>query len=269
MDTITGPGVKHSYVYDSVNKRIVSRDGKKDEFVDCFDGRATEEQLHSLNTWDSDIMRSIKGDAQGNGLLDEMGKQAIEIKFTVEINDNGDMIWTFNYGGNEHTMLDGYTYPYADHEYENRNRFYKTEKHEDYNPDTNSISFAIGDSYDIAGMKFKISRDNFSVKDVNDLQQWKKAEPYACALSHLMLFVEGIWGAYVITDEDTPIALDFLEGQGVDTSKEFVVNGTRCNLVNGKIQEVGYERTDDHSSLYKIMQNSLKRSLIEMSKPLA
>ena len=84
-----------------------------------------------------------------------------------------------------------------------------------------------------------------------------------------MLFVEGIWGAYAITDEDTPIALDFLRKQGIDTSKEFVVNNTHCQIVNGKIQEVGSNRQDDHSSLQKIMQSSLQRSFQYMSKTLA
>ena len=269
MQVMTGPGVTHTYIYDSVNKRIVSRDGEKDGFVDYFNDNASDEQLKNLNEWDSEIKRRIKGDAHGCGLLDNMAKHADEIVFTVEIKDNGDRVWTFKYGEKEHTMLEGYTYPYADYEYENRNRFYQTNIHRDYDSKTNSISLAIGDSYDVVGMKFAINQDHFSVSGINDIQTWKKAEPYALALSHLMLFVEGIWGAYAITDEDTPIALDFLRKQGIDTSKEFVVNNTHCQIVNGKIQEVGSNRQDDHSSLQKIMQSSLQRSFQYMSKTLA
>lgn len=42
-----------------------------------------------------------------------------------------------------------------------------------------------------------------------------------------------------MTDTYTDYILDFLASQGVDTSREFVINGTHCELVNGKIHEVG------------------------------
>ena len=42
-----------------------------------------------------------------------------------------------------------------------------------------------------------------------------------------------------MTDTYTDYILDFLASQGVDTSREFVINGTHCELVNGKIREVG------------------------------
>ena len=41
-----------------------------------------------------------------------------------------------------------------------------------------------------------------------------------------------------MTDTYTDYILDFLASQGVDTSREFVINGTHCELVNGKIREV-------------------------------
>lgn len=37
-----------------------------------------------------------------------------------------------------------------------------------------------------------------------------------------------------MTDTYTDYILDFLASQGVDTSREFVINGTHCELVNGK-----------------------------------
>lgn len=269
MQITTGPGVMHSYVYDSVNKRIVSRDGEKDDFVDFFEDNATDSQLERLNHWDSDIKRVIKDATRGGDWLDKMSKQADEIRFTVEILENGDKIWTFNYADKEHTMLEGYTYPYADYEQPNKERFYHTKTHQDYDPISNSISLAIGDSFDIEGSKFMINSENFTVEGVNDIGLWKKAEPYALALSHLMLFVEGIWGAYAITDDDTPIVLDFLKEQGVDTSKDFTVNNTKCHVVNGKIQEVGHERNEDPSSIQRLMQESLMQSMKWMSKSLA
>ena len=42
-----------------------------------------------------------------------------------------------------------------------------------------------------------------------------------------------------MTDKYTDYILDFIASQELDTSREFVINGTHCELVNGKISEVG------------------------------
>ena len=58
-----------------------------------------------------------------------------------------------------------------------------------------------------------------------------------------------------MTDTYTDYILDFLASQGVDTSREFVINGTHCELVNGKIREVG----NDYVVPSAIQQKAVKR----------
>ena len=58
--------------------------------------------------------------------------------------------------------------------------------------------------------------------------------------SHPLHITGGRWiFLSVMTDSYTNYILEFLTSQGVDTSREFVINGTHCELVNGKIREVG------------------------------
>ena len=59
------------------------------------------------------------------------------------------------------------------------------------------------------------------------------------AISRFMTFAEGSAASDTIMEEDTPLVLSFLRSQGVDTSKEFIVNNTKCHVVDGKILEVG------------------------------
>ena len=54
----------------------------------------------------------------------------------------------------------------------------------------------------------------------------------------------------------------FLASQGVDTSREFVINGTHCELVNGKIREVG----NDYVVPISIQQKAVKRYEERMSQ---
>ena len=58
-----------------------------------------------------------------------------------------------------------------------------------------------------------------------------------------------------MTDTYTDYILEFLSSQGVDTSREFVINGTHCELVNGKISEVG----NDYVVPSAIQQKAVKR----------
>jgi len=48
----------------------------------------------------------------------------------------------------------------------------------------------------------------------------------------------------------------------VDTSREFVINGTHCELVNGKISEVG----NDYVVPSSIQQKAVKRYKESMSQ---
>ena len=65
-----------------------------------------------------------------------------------------------------------------------------------------------------------------------------------------------------MTDTYTDYILDFLASQGVDTSREFVINWTHSEQVNGKIREVG----NDYVVPSSIQQKAVKRYEESMSQ---
>lgn len=70
----------------------------------------------------------------------------------------------------------------------------------------------------------------------------------------LLHFADQQWFSST-TDEYKDYILEFLSLQGVDTSREFVINGTHCELINGKIREVG----NDYVVPDSIQQAAMKR----------
>ncbi|MCM1500477.1 MAG: hypothetical protein NC124_18605, partial [Clostridium sp.] len=118
---------------------------------------------------------------------------------------------------------------------------YKTTDSQRYNAEDNSINIAIGDVYNIGkGRKIIVENDwmhGIGFSDNNgEINEFNK---YLDALNALMRVADGLAPSSIITEDVTSYALDFLHDQGVDTSKEFVINGTKLHVVNGRIREVG------------------------------
>jgi len=58
-------------------------------------------------------------------------------------------------------------------------------------------------------------------------------------LNALIHFADQQWPAALIWKEHTPMLLSLLEELGIDTSREFSLNGTKCIVENGRIGEAG------------------------------
>lgn len=54
-----------------------------------------------------------------------------------------------------------------------------------------------------------------------------------------MHFADQQWPSSWMDKESTPMMIEFLNQLGVDTTKEFTINETRCEIRNGRIMEVG------------------------------
>ena len=85
----------------------------------------------------------------------------------------------------------------------------------------------------------------------------------AGGLGSLIHFADQQWFSSM-TDEYKDYILEFLSSQGVDTSREFVINGIHCELINGKIREVG----NDYVVPNSIQQAAIKRYEEKMAEPL-
>lgn len=59
--------------------------------------------------------------------------------------------------------------------------------------------------------------------------------------------------------------LELLRQLGVDTDREFVLNGTRCEVQNGKIREVG----DRWGVARNVRDEAIRKYEEEMSLPLS
>ena len=51
--SISGIGSQNTYIYNSQTKRLSTKDGSKDAFVDYFNGDISEDEADSLNGFDA------------------------------------------------------------------------------------------------------------------------------------------------------------------------------------------------------------------------
>ncbi len=63
----------------------------------------------------------------------------------------------------------------------------------------------------------------------------------------------------------TPMLLELLRQLGVDTDREFILNGTKCEVRNGKICEVG----DKWGVARNVRDEAIRKYEEEMSRPLS
>ena len=67
----------------------------------------------------------------------------------------------------------------------------------------------------------------------------RKMELFAWGLGDFLHFVDRNTYPGLIAEDSLPMVLSFLDELGVDTEKEFTVNGTHCRMTEGKLQEAG------------------------------
>lgn len=243
---VSGIGETYSYIYNSQTGKLSTKDGSKDAFVDYFNGEASEEALDDLNGFDAtrkrDIQKMIKFFSCGmtKDVFNE--KNGTEFEITAEVEN----ATTAHYSVNGEKVFTAYSA--VSYTYEEVNAFrtvqqpYKTKQHKDYCPETNSISIAVGDVFDMKnGYTFTVKRDHIWGEgyDGKSEESNKKANQFVWGLNALMHFADQQWPSSWMDKESTPMMIEFLNQLGVDTTKEFAINETRCEIRNGRIMEVG------------------------------
>lgn len=243
--SVSGVGSRHTYIYNSQTGKLASKDGSKDEFVDYFNGDLAGEEADFLNGFDAARKRDLQSmieffSAEGaKSPLDGCNGDVYEIS-----SENIDAT-TSTYSVNGKKVFMAYDvcfFSYVNHDLLNKRQPYRTQQSRGYNPADNSINIAVGDVINLGnGYRLKVKEDcvqgeGYGRKNGAEDQKMKQLE---WSLSALIHFADQQWFAAMIDRESTPMLLALLGELGVDTNKEFIINGTRCEVQNGRISEVG------------------------------
>ncbi len=268
---ITGVGSHYTYMYDANTNKLSTKEGTPDKFCDFFNGDLAENDYGELNGYDM----KMKKDIESMIMLFNSGVQGANVfnpeeglyEISTEIVQGDKAKYTVN-GKHTFTGCVGIQYTKSQFEaFTDLQQAYKTTSSQKYNPENNSMNIAIGDVYNIGkGRKIIVENDwmhGIGFSDNNwEINEFNK---YLDGLNALMRVADGLAPSSIITADVTSYVLDFLHDQGVDTNKEFVINGTKMQVVNGRIREVG-NKTGVPNIIYK---QALERYEQWLYEPLA
>lgn len=245
---ISGVGSVNSYVYNMKTGKLSTKDGSNDEFVEYFNENLKGEDSTALNgydqqrKWDIKRMLSLMEEmGLGKNILDTL--QGDEIEITSETVDattstcsiNGEKVFTAN-AAVEYTPEEINIFGRMDHPY-------KTTHPTGYDPVKNRLSIGVGNVFEFGnGYKFTVERDRVRIDSYGKgtAEDYQNAGSFAFGLSALISFGDQqAFSALHRATVSTPMMLEFLKELGVDTSREFIINETRCEVRNGRINEVG------------------------------
>lgn len=281
--SISGVGSRNTYIYNSRTGKLSSKDGQKDAFVDYFNGDIKGDEDDTLNGFDrarkADIENLIETWTQvDRNLLNDPAKEEYEI--TTEIVDavtstvqvDGDKIFTC-YSGGFFTHIDPSLLFHKEGPF-------LTHEHKGYNPSDNSVNIAVGDVIDLGnGCRLRVGENRVYGEGYgygND----ERLTALAWGLGALIHFAEGQWSGIMLEMSDkmasesgrsdmlggtTPMLLELLRQLGVDTDREFILNGTKCEVRNGKIHEVG----DKWGVARSVRDEAIRKYEEEMLRPLS
>jgi len=253
---ITGVGSHYTYMYDANTNKLSTKEGTPDKFCDFFNGDLAENDYGELNGYDM----KMKKDIESMIMLFNSGVQGANVfnpeeglyEISTEIVQGDTAKYTVN-GKHAFTGCVGIQYTKSQlTAFTDLQQSYRTTKPQKYNAEDNSINIAIGDIYNIGnGRKIIVENDWMHgigfLKDNGEINEFNK---YLDGINALMRVADGLAPSSIITADVTSYVLDFLHDQGVDTNKEFVINGTKMHVVNGRIREVG-NKTGVPNNIYK------------------
>lgn len=119
---------------------------------------------------------------------------------------------------------------------------YQTRNAKAYDPSDNSIHLAVGDTIDLGnGYSLEIRGNDIWIDGLGSgsKEQDQKARQLAYGLDALIRFADQQWISDRIDRESTPMLLQMLRELGIDTDKQFQINGTKCEVRNHRIREAG------------------------------
>ncbi len=245
---VTGIGSVQTYIYNSKTGKLSTKDGTADEFVNYFNGNLSEEASKELNGYDvkkknniEQLMQMVYQTGSFKGLKWDIDPNMEEYEITCEQVSGEESRYTVN--GDK--VLTQYIPMYLSYEEMagwGKNTPFKTLQSKDYDPETNSMNLAVGDVFDLGnGYRLRVTEDCVEVMGYGrgsaDTEQ--RVESLANGLNALIHFADQQWPSIYIWPQQTPMLLSLLGELGVDTSKEFILNGTKCVVEGGQIREAG------------------------------
>lgn len=245
---VTGIGSVQTYIYNSKTGKLSTKDGTADEFVNYFNGNLSEEASKELNGYDvkkknniEQLMQMVYQTGSFKGLKWDIDPNMEEYEITCEQVSGEESRYTVN--GDK--VLTQYIPMYLSYEEMagwGKNTPFKTLQSKDYDPETNSMNLAVGDVFDLEnGYRLRVTEDCVEVMGYGrgsaDTEQ--RVESLANGLNALIHFADQQWPSIYIWPQQTPMLLSLLGELGVDTSKEFILNGTKCVVEGGQIREAG------------------------------
>lgn len=258
---ITGVGSSFSYIYNTKTGKISSKDGKDDEFIRYFNGDLSGEESDTLNGFDRGKKAQIENIVslwQQGVFQGGMNPDSEEQEISGKIIDAATEEYYVN-GRRAATAYSGMMYTQKEFPGLWEHQFYKTHESKGYNPTDNSIHLAVGDIYDLwNGYRLKVGEGSVDAERYGNgsREDDERAALAARGLGALIAFSDGLTFSAWIPKESTPMLLDILRELGVDTEREFVINGTRCEVKDGRIREVNANRSGAPNAVY---EKALKR----------
>lgn len=269
---ITGIGSTNTYIYNVKTGKLATKDGSADDFVDYFNGDRNAAQTDTLNGYDQRKKSGIENMLMlmQAGRLRVKGMDTAQNQDTYEITSEIEDVVTTNFSVNGEKILTSYDMcvfsfidsPTAD------DLLYRTRDSRGYDASDNSIHIAAGDVFDLGnGYVLTVKDDHIQLDGTGRGQDMedKKAKQLAYGLNALIRFADQQWMSEMIDRESTPMLLSLLHELGVDTEKEFQINGTKCELRSGRIREAG-NRFAVPGSVYR---NALKQYEELLSMPVS
>lgn len=245
---ISGIGSRNTYLYNSRTGKLSTKDGARDKFVDYFNGDIAGNEDDTLNGFDASRKAEIKNLIEVWAQIDpslfrDHAREEYEI--TTEVVDAVTSTCTVD-GEKVFTCYNASFFANIDLSAEwNKRVPYRTRQHKDYDPSDNSVSIAVGDVFDLGnGYRLRVGEsevygEGYGLRGgVND----QKMKQLSWGLGALIHFADQQWFSAMIDmagDGTTLMLLELLRELGVDTEREFIINGTKCEVRNGKIHEAG------------------------------
>lgn len=270
--SISCVGSRNTYIYNSRTGKLSTKDGEKDAFVDYFNGDIKGDEDDTLNGYDrarkADIENLIETWTQfDRNFLNDPAKEEYEI--TTEFVDAVTSTVQVD-GGKIFTCYSGGFFTYLDPSLLFRKEGpFLTHEHKGYDASDNSVNIAVGDVFDLGnGYRLRVGEDQVYGEGydrnggVNE-----KMTALERGLESLIHFVDGQWSSMTvgIMEGTTPMLLELLRELGVDTDREFILNGTKCEVRNGKIHEVG----DKWGVPGTVRDEAIRKYEEEMMRPLS
>lgn len=243
---ISGVGSTCNYIYNSQTGKLSSRDGEKDAFVDYFNGDLSGNLPDTLNGFDAkrkhDIEAMVMLFSSGLGRNIFANENDCEYEISGEIVDAVTSAYSVN-GEKVFTAYSAVSYTFDEVEiFSKVTQPYRTHQSKGYEPADNSINIAVGDRFDLGrGYRLTVCGDRVFGEGYGrgSSEDDKKMGQLVWGLNALIHFADQQWMSAMIDEESTPMLLSLLDELGVDTNREFAINGTRCEVRNGRLYEVG------------------------------